>query len=325
MISIQSVSLFALYALAEQPWTGTGCGVTGGGDVCQYGLEFVYNPNPHDGTGEKKCCLKGQGSTWDDCKCLPCNIVCDSTQDAQQQAYEKYKAMIFKDIDAKAASESYICTWDAQWPMESQPDDVKPVFKCCASVDANHECACDIPKDADTTKKCYSKWANPDVVECDFGQAETGEYCCLEKGKCKSGETNIEGFTDWGKCWGSSQEECEEKAKLSRPDPFDPKHWEQHSGCVFDVLPKQKLCGKIVDMSAKFPEQECQDARQNHYDNNVGLSAVADTEWMTNRRLRGNGDSKLQFAGYQAMKGPQPYCGLWWIDHPVTQKSALVV
>jgi hypothetical protein len=268
-----------------------------------YGLEKVYDADGKDA----KCCQSGLGSTYDDCKCLPCGMTCDSTLSAQQQAFEQYKALNYTEADARAAAETYICADSIFWPIDI-PTNVEPVFKCCESVTDDHKCNCP-PKD--DTKKCYSKWSNPSLYLCDFGKSASGEYCCLENGECKPDEGSVEGYTDWAGCWGSSQDECEEKASKTRKvDGIS-----QTSGCVFDVTPTQKYCGLEVT-----GDDQCQDARPNFIDNNCGLSAVSDTEWFVNRRLdaKDGPGKKLQFLAMQAIKGPTLYCGTYWLDHPET-------
>jgi hypothetical protein len=324
MISFQFASFFTVCALADQsPWEGISCGTFSGSptQTCQYGLEKIHR-DPNDPTSGFKCCQKGLGSTYDDCKCLPCADLkpCDSTQSARQNAYDQYKAMNFSDADAQAASETYICVWNSWWPIKI-PEDVKPVFKCCESVEGDHKCKCP-PKD--DTKKCYSKWANPDLEDCDFGKSESGEYCCLENGVCKGftpqGDLiNNEGFTDWAGCWGSSQEDCESKAQQTRILPNEQRYTQQ-SGCVYDVSPIQKYCGLTVEN-----ESQCQDARPKNFSNNCGLGAISDTEWFVNSRANAKEGERLEFAAIQAVKLSNPYCGSWWIDHPVTGKQALLV
>jgi hypothetical protein len=232
-------------------------------------------------------------------------MTCDSTLSAQQQAFEQYRAMNYSEPDAKAAAETYICVDSIFWPINI-PTNVKPVFKCCQKVQGDHKCECP-PKD--DTKKCYSKWSNPSLYLCDFGKSASGEYFCLENGVCRPDQGSVEGFTDWAGCWGSSQDDCEEKASKTRQVDGHT----QTSGCVFDVNPTQKYCGlEVTD------DTQCQDARPMNQDNNCGLGAVSDTEWFVNRRLDEKDGKGLEFSAAQAIKGAASYCGSWWLDHPVT-------
>merc|ERR1719506_338335 len=117
MISIQFISLFAVCAFADQsPFDGINCGNEAAGptDKCAEGLEWVYQ-DPTNPNSLKKCCQEGLKSTFDDCKCLPCALTCDSTMSAQKKAYEGYKALNFTDTAAKAASETYICAVSIFW------------------------------------------------------------------------------------------------------------------------------------------------------------------------------------------------------------------
>jgi hypothetical protein len=312
MTSIKFISLFAVCAFADQsPFDGINCGNEAGSptEKCAEGLEWVYQDPTNPTTSLKKCCQEGLKSTFDDCKCLPCAIPCDSTASAQQKALEGFKALNFTDAAAKAASETYICAdsifWDGTYGAN-----VNPVFKCCVNVGDDHKCNCP-PKD--DTKKCYSKWSNPDLYLCNFGKSTSGEYCCRDSSNaCKSNQGTVEGFTDWAGCWGSSQQECESKSQQTRPNP-DNKDLTQTSGCVWDESPIQKYCGLEVQ-----DDTQCQDARPNFVDNNCGLGAVSDTEWFVN----GNGASQdLKFAAVQVIQGATGYCGSHWLPADAKQLS----
>merc|ERR1719359_322798 len=181
MISFQFASLFTMCALADQsPWEGVQCqGIAGPNQECQYGLEKIPE-DPNNPNNGGICCQKGLGSTYDNCKCLPCLDMkpCDTTQSAQEHAYHDYKRMGFSDEDAKEASDTYICAWNPLWDKsgasgqtkEDKPksEEVKPIFKCCQSLEHDHKCKCP-PKD--DTKKCYSKWSNRDLMDCTWGLA----------------------------------------------------------------------------------------------------------------------------------------------------------
>jgi hypothetical protein len=330
-------------ALADQsPWEGVQCqGIVGGNEECQYGLEKILK-DPKDPSIGGICCQKSLGSTYDDCKCLPCLDMkpCDTTQTAQENAYHDYKRLGFSDADATAASQTYICAWNAWWDKSGgfgkkteekksqeeekkpQSEEVKPIFKCCQSLEGDHKCKCPPAEDPTITKRCYSKWSNRDLIDCRFGLAwhgdDWGKLCCVNEqtGKCKGvtvdGDlTNVEGFEDWAKCDGAAKDSCLEKAQYTR----EAYGYHQTSGCVWDVMPMQKYCGREVES-----EKQCQDQRPLSYQNNCGLSAMSDTEWFV------NGTDQVQFAAIQAIKLSNAYCGEWWIDHPVTgKKSALLV
>jgi len=293
------------------------------GDQCQFGLEWFFeeegNPN-----SKRKCCQAGLDSSFNDCKCLPCDFNCTSTIDAQTQAAAAYKQLGYSEEEAEAASKTYLCGDSIFWTNYIPPN-VEPVFKCCESLTADHTCNCP-PKD--DTKKCYSTWSNPDMYECDFGESSSGELCCRDKsGACRDEAGTVEGWTDWAKCWESSEDDCNAKASKTRDGPQGP----QTSGCVYDKMPTQKYCGITVTS-----DTQCQDARPNNIDNNVGLTAVSDTEWFVNsagesRQLRrasedciGCHGDKLEFSAMQAIRGATGYCGSFWLQPP-NQESIILL